>query len=65
MQEFGLHHIDRDALAWGFVEFRQHIGQCRFNNCRHASEPGCALVQAVREGKISARRLAFYQKLAK
>ncbi|WP_244859687.1 ribosome small subunit-dependent GTPase A [Nitrosospira sp. NRS527] len=65
MQEFGLHHIDRDALAWGFVEFRQYMGLCRFNNCRHANEPGCALVQAVQEGKISARRLAFYQKLAK
>ena len=65
MQEFGLHHIDRDALAWGFVEFRQYMGRCRFNNCRHANEPECALAQAVQEGKISARRFAFYQKLAK
>jgi ribosome biogenesis GTPase len=64
MQEFGLYHLDFEELAWGFIEFRPYIGKCRFNNCRHGSEPGCALAQALREGKISARRFGFYQKLA-
>lgn len=65
MQEFGLNHIDKEELAWGFIEFHPYIGQCRFNNCRHAGEPGCALAQAAQEGKISARRFNFYHRLAK
>ncbi|MDQ3185003.1 MAG: ribosome small subunit-dependent GTPase A [Pseudomonadota bacterium] len=63
MQEFGLHHIDEKDLAWEFIEFRPYIGRCRFNNCCHAGEPGCALAQASEEGKISKRRFAFYHKL--
>jgi ribosome biogenesis GTPase len=65
MQEFGLNHIDEEDLAWGFIEFHPYIGQCRFNNCRHAGEPGCALAQAAQEGKISRRRFNFYHRLAK
>lgn len=63
MQEFGLNHIDRKDLAWEFIEFRSYIGRCKFNNCRHADEPGCALAEAAQEGKISERRLNFYHKL--
>jgi len=64
MQEFGLYHIDGADLAWGFVEFHLYLGQCRFSNCRHTGEPGCALAQAAAEGKINPRRLGFYRKLA-
>ncbi|MDN5752070.1 MAG: ribosome small subunit-dependent GTPase A [Nitrosospira sp.] len=64
VQEFGLHYIDGEDLAWGFSEFHPYIGQCRFNDCRHGAEPGCALAQAVGEGKISRRRFDFYHKLA-
>jgi ribosome biogenesis GTPase len=64
MQEFGLHHLNLEEVAWGFIEFRPYIGRCRFNNCLHGSEPGCALTQALKEGMISARRVAFYRKLA-
>jgi ribosome biogenesis GTPase len=63
LQEFGLHHIDSSELAGGFVEFRPYLGQCRFSNCRHMTEPNCALLLATQEGKINARRLATYQKL--
>ena len=63
IQAFGLNHIKAESLAWEFVEFQQYIGQCRFRNCRHRNEPGCALIQAVKDGAISARRLAFYHKL--
>ncbi len=63
LQEFGLHHIDSRELAWGFVEFRPYLGQCRFSNCRHIKEPDCALLSAAQDGKINARRLAVYHKL--
>ncbi len=63
MQEFGLHHINNTSLAWGFIEFHPYIGQCKFRDCLHISEPGCALVRAVQERKIDIRRLGFYRKL--
>ena len=63
IQEFGLHHINNTSLAWGFIEFHPYIGQCKFSDCLHISEPGCALVRAVQERKIDIRRLGFYRKL--
>lgn len=63
MQEFGLHHIPPGELAACFGEFRPYLGQCRFNNCRHLTEPGCALQRAYLESKISERRLECYRKL--
>jgi ribosome biogenesis GTPase / thiamine phosphate phosphatase len=63
LQEFGLHHIDARELAWGFVEFNPYLGQCRFSNCRHMTEPDCALLSAAQEGKINTRRLAVYHRL--
>ncbi|WP_297325614.1 ribosome small subunit-dependent GTPase A [Nitrosomonas sp.] len=62
-QEFGLQHIKDENLAWGFTEFHPYIGQCKFSNCRHTKEPGCAVMQAVQEGKIHAKRLDFYHRL--
>lgn len=64
MQEFGIHHIDKANLARGFIEFLPYLGgSCKFSNCRHLSEPGCALLLAAEKGEISARRLMVYQKL--
>jgi len=63
LQLFGLHHVDGPALAQAFVEFRPWLGQCRFRNCRHASEPGCAVAAACKRGKINAGRLASYRGL--
>lgn len=63
VQQFGLQHMSSEEVAWAFMEFHRYLGQCRFNNCRHIGEPGCALLQAVQEKKIDARRLDFYRKL--
>ena len=64
VQAFGLHHLSFGGIEQGFVEFAQYLGQCRFHDCRHAHEPGCALRNAVTEGKIDARRLELFQKIA-
>lgn len=64
MQEFGLHHLGNEGLAHAFVEFRPLLGHCRFRNCRHLHEPGCAIAAACAAGGISERRLASYRKLA-
>lgn len=50
-------------LVQGFIEFQPWLGQCRFANCRHSSEPECALLQAAKAGEISDRRLASYQQM--
>lgn len=64
MQEFGLAHLTLDDLQRAFVEFRPLLGQCRFSDCRHLSEPGCAVRDAVERDAVSERRLAVYRKLA-
>ncbi len=63
LQAFGLHHLSFGDIEEGFVEFRPYRGQCRFHNCHHLHEPGCALRQAVDEGRIAARRLELFQQI--
>ena len=65
MQEFGLHHLTQQDIAEAFIEFRPLLGHCRFHNCRHLVEPGCAIAQSEAEGKIDARRLEAYRKLVR
>jgi ribosome biogenesis GTPase len=65
MQEFGLHHLTQKDIADAFIEFRPLLGQCRFHNCRHLTEPGCAFTQSAAEGKVDARRLDAYRKLVR
>jgi ribosome biogenesis GTPase len=59
IREFGLWHIDEQQLYQGFVELAD-LPPCRFRNCRHLKEPGCALTEAVQQGKLLERR---YQSL--
>jgi len=64
VREFRLWPMSRQALADGFVEFRPYLGQCKFRDCRHEHEPGCALREAVEHGDISELRLQSYLKIA-
>lgn len=61
-QEFGLHHIGRKQLAWQFREFRPLLDACRFGNCRHLKEPGCAIREAAEAGRIHPLRYRLYQR---
>jgi ribosome biogenesis GTPase len=63
MQVFGLHHLDWRDAAQAFPEFRPWLGLCRFRDCRHVAEPGCAIGEARRQGKITEGRLASYRRL--
>lgn len=63
LQSFGLHHVAISDLAHAFLEFRLFIGHCRFRDCRHLVEPGCAIQAACDENKVSPRRLAEYRTL--
>lgn len=62
-QEFGLHHLSEGMLERAFPDFRPFLGECRFYNCSHLHEPGCAILQTVHTGKITPRRHALYAQL--
>lgn len=64
VRDFTLGDVAADDLARGFREFAPYLGLCRFHNCRHIGEPGCAVQAAARDGAISKRRLDSYRGLA-
>ncbi len=63
IREFGLGHLDEQQVAEGFIEFRDFLGRCRFRDCRHRHEPGCALLEAVERGEIHPERFASYRRI--
>lgn len=65
VQAFGLYHLSLGEIEQGFVEFSDLLGTCRFHNCSHTHEPGCAIQQAVNEGKIDTRRMQLFQQISK
>lgn len=64
LRNMDLFETDRDDLALFFPEFQPLLGRCRFDNCRHAAEPGCAIREAAEQGGISPRRYESFRILA-
>lgn len=60
IQEFGVIDIEQQELSHFFPEMRALMHQCRFNNCRHINEPGCAVLNALEEGQIETSRYESY-----
>ncbi len=60
MREFALMDIEPHELSHYFTEMKHRINGCKFNNCMHIEEPGCAIKTAVEEGEISAARYISY-----
>lgn len=60
IKEFGIFDISREELSHYFVEMRDRFNQCKFDNCRHISEPGCAIIRAVESGDIAISRYESY-----
>ena len=63
VRDFTLCNVEPEQLERGFREFAPYLGQCRFHNCRHVSEPGCAVADAARNGDIAPQRLENYRAL--
>ena len=55
--------IDKNELQYDFREFRSCIGRCRFADCAHLKEPGCAVTEAVQNGRIKLSRYQSYKRL--
>ncbi|SMD36406.1 ribosome biogenesis GTPase [Reichenbachiella faecimaris] len=60
IKELGLAEIEKDELSHYFPELRELLGQCKFNNCTHTHEPGCAIATAYEQGEISQSRYDSY-----
>ncbi|AUX73912.1 small ribosomal subunit biogenesis GTPase RsgA [Erwinia pyrifoliae] len=60
VREFGLWHLEPEQITRGFVEFRDYLGGCKFRDCKHDTDPGCAIRAAVDKGEIDASRFVNY-----
>lgn len=62
-QSFGLHHLDAQDIEQGFPEFEDSPAHCRFHNCSHRHEPGCAVLKLLDQGRITPQRYELYKRL--
>jgi ribosome biogenesis GTPase len=63
LTQYGLHGCTPAELCAGFPELAALAGNCRFRDCRHLAEPGCAVRAAAEAGRVSARRLELYRRI--
>ncbi len=63
VREFGLWHLSPQQVTQGFIEFRHYLGCCKFRDCKHGEDPGCAIRKAVTEGKIAPERYDSYHRI--
>ncbi|MDC3057923.1 small ribosomal subunit biogenesis GTPase RsgA [Litorivicinus sp.] len=63
IRDFGLEQISRTDVEQGFIDIREFSDKCRFRDCRHRHEPGCAVTDAVQKGKLSRRRLESFHRI--
>ena len=55
--------IPKEQLQYDFIDFEPHLGRCRFNDCAHLKEPGCAVTQALNQGLLMPSRYRSYVRL--
>jgi ribosome biogenesis GTPase len=63
IKEFGILDIENHELSHYFVEMRKYLGQCKYNNCQHTSEPGCKVLEKLEEGYIHPYRYDSYVRI--
>jgi len=63
VREFALWHLPDEKVTWGFTEFRDYIGGCKYRDCKHRDDPGCAIRDAAESGAISVKRYQSYLRI--
>ncbi|KMJ46087.1 GTPase RsgA [Xenorhabdus khoisanae] len=63
VREFGLWHLTPEQVTQGFIEFREYLGGCKFRDCKHHNDPGCALREALEQGIIAEERFENYHRI--
>jgi len=60
IKDFGVVEFDRDNISMYFKDIRKFAGQCKFNNCKHIDEPGCKVLEALRNNMLAISRYESY-----
>lgn len=63
IREFALWHLEPERVAWCFTDFRPYLGGCKFRDCKHQGDPGCAVEAAVEQGELAPERLANFHRI--
>ncbi|WCG82667.1 small ribosomal subunit biogenesis GTPase RsgA [Pectobacterium sp. A5351] len=63
VREFGLWHLEPEQVTRGFIELRKYIGSCKFRDCKHENDPGCAINAALERGEIAVERYDNYHRI--
>lgn len=63
VREFALEGLSHDEILQGFIELKNLAGDCKFRDCQHQNQPGCAIRAAVNVGKIDPLRFDAYQRI--
>ena len=63
IRAFGIVDLDKAVISHYFPEMRERLNECRFHNCQHLNDPGCAIKAAVEEGEIFESRYMTYVQL--
>jgi len=64
MRELGMWDVT-EGIGQSFADVEEYLGKCKFSDCRHKTEPGCAVQKAIADGNLSAQRWNSYLKLKK
>ena len=62
MRELGMWDVSI-GLGDAFADVEQYLGKCKFSDCRHQTEPGCAIKEAIANGALSRERWKSYNRL--
>ncbi len=63
VREFALWHLPAERVAWCFTEFRDYLGTCKFRDCKHLDDPGCALQEALKQQAITQDRFDNFHRI--
>ena len=63
VRDFSPIDLDREQILNGFVELKPYRGLCKFANCSHSNEPGCAITEALEKGELNAHRVNSFRKM--
>lgn len=63
VRDFSPIDLNKEQILNGFIELKPYRGQCKFANCSHTNEPGCAITEALEEGEVHQQRVNSFRKM--
>ncbi len=63
VRDFSPINLDKEQILHGFIELKPYRGKCKFANCSHTNEPGCAITEALEEGEVNQQRVNSFRKM--